>query len=99
MPCGLHRFEPVAWTGLLPPRAMLLTRQGISLTLLLRFLLQVNGDRAFLPVSVGRPTVRTISYPTLVGFRRTVSEDSECLHSVFPADYLHPSHCHAARAA
>jgi|SRR5713101_471025 len=32
---GLHRFEPVNWTGLLPPRAMLLTRQGISLTMLL----------------------------------------------------------------
>jgi hypothetical protein len=33
--CGLHRFEPVEWTGSLPPRAMSLTRQGISLTLLL----------------------------------------------------------------
>ena len=30
-PGGLHRFEPVIWTGSLPPRAMLLTRQGISL--------------------------------------------------------------------
>ena len=29
---GLHRFEPVVWTGSLPPRAMSLTRQGISLS-------------------------------------------------------------------
>ncbi len=32
-PGGLHRFEPVIWTGSLPPRAMLLTRQGISLNI------------------------------------------------------------------
>src|SRR5262245_25223539 len=30
-PVGFHRFEPVLWTGSLPPRAISLTRQGISL--------------------------------------------------------------------
>jgi hypothetical protein len=33
-PGGLHRFEPVCWTESLPSGAMLLTRQGISLSLL-----------------------------------------------------------------
>src|SRR5580765_4388149 len=31
-PVGFHRFEPVDGSGSLPPRAMLLTRQGISLS-------------------------------------------------------------------
>ena len=41
-----------------------------------------NGDRTFLPASVCRHTVRTISYPTRIGFWRTVSEDSRsCFES------------------
>src|SRR5262245_59089505 len=32
-PRGLHRFEPVDWTGSLPPGAVSSTRQGISLDL------------------------------------------------------------------
>ena len=45
-------------------------------------LIRSNGDRTFLPVSACRHAGRTISYPTRIGFRRTVSEDSRrCFES------------------
>jgi hypothetical protein len=45
-------------------------------------LLRSNGDQAFLLVSACRHAVRTISYPSRIGFRRTVSEDSRsCFES------------------
>ena len=62
---------------------MLLTRQGISLTLLLHGSF-THGSRAFLPASAYRYAGRTVSCPTLiVGFRRTVSEDSRNLFEPF----------------
>jgi hypothetical protein len=53
----------------------------------------------FLPLSACRHAVRTLSFPTQVrvGIWLVVSEDSseDRLSPAFPADYLHPSHCHA----
>src|SRR5215475_12484715 len=64
---GLHRFEPVDGTGSLQSRAMLLTRQGISLSsVTLNFPLR---GWSFLPTSAYRYAARTLSSP--ITFRRS----------------------------
>src|SRR5437773_12208609 len=64
--CGLHRFEPVDGTVLPPPRAMLLTRQGISLRHMLLihkgFFLLNQDELTTHPAC--RHADRTISSPT-----------------------------------
>ena len=82
-----------------------LTRQGISLTLLLDFASPTVrrpgvGGGSFLPPSACRHAVRTLS--SLVRSRterrvwREVSEDSVSvlLDTAFPADCLHSARCH-----
>ena len=82
--CGLHRFEPVDGTVLPPPRAMLLTRQGISLRAMLLIkkilFLSINDESHTHPAC--RHADRTISSLARASVRRVVSEDSG-LHQSF----------------
>ena len=60
-----------------------------------------EAEWTFLPLSACRHAVRTLSFPTQVrvGIWLVVSEDfnEDRLSLTFPADYLHPSRCHASR--
>ena len=63
------------------------------------YLQPCEEEWTFLPLSACRHAVRTISFPTQVrvGIWLVVSEDfnEDRLSLTFPADYLHPSRCHA----
>lgn len=102
-PRGLHRFEPVCWTESLPPGAMLLTRQGISLCLLPgRPPKRTTAGRSFLPTSSRRREVRTVSSTRsarVLGVQSLRGQAAEAAD--FPADCLHRTdfHCRDANAA
>ena len=74
-PCGLHRFEPVAGRDRSRPgQCYLPDKEFRSRCYSMAF---HHRSRTFLPASAYRYAGRTVSCPTLiVGFRRTVSEDS-----------------------
>ncbi len=66
--------------------------------LLVNLVNQLMAGWTFLPTSLCRHRVRTISSPKVLGVWRIVSEDSRSNKTdlVFPADYLHRAHFHRA---
>ena len=83
--CGLHRFEPVVGTMSPLSRAILLTRQGISLVPYLRVCAEMHSHSgratcSFHIAPACRHADGTISSPTICnsfGVWRVVSEDSD----------------------
>jgi hypothetical protein len=73
-----------------------LTRQGISLLTLLRPTWGGADDTSYARMSSLHVAMQMgpSHDPHLVDLRRMVSEDSGQLRPVFPAGFLHSSHCH-----
>jgi hypothetical protein len=99
-PGGLHRFEPVVWTGSLPPRAMLLTRQGISLNVVAHAICSLPWGPS---ISVGLCMspyssdfiINLLRHRRLSGVKSL--RISHRLDAIFPADCPHLSDCHCHR--
>jgi len=79
---GFHRFEPVNGTVLPPPRAMLLTRQGISLELFLSNTSRCQVSNSQLLLHVAMQTGLYL-HRFITDVWRVVSEDSDDLSTLF----------------